>query len=201
MLIRTMPPRVPMPVPDPVITANEAAHAALRRFFAGEEGKREVLNQALLNYKLVGVQWRPASKPVPGEDLKPDPAVADETLRFPGIYYLANLMLETSHRLQYYSGVVQHPLPPPNAHLDVQDLITDFDAAGTPVANVMYREPGASGAPRAYNMGGCMGCHGQMQLKGYEFSFILRRGRVNAPEMDAAIRIPLAEMVHPGTDN
>jgi hypothetical protein len=53
------------------------------------------------------------------------------------------------------------------------------------------------GEAMGFNMGGCMGCHGQMQIKGYDFNFIFRRGRVNAPEMDVSIRTSLAEMVHP----
>jgi hypothetical protein len=41
-----------------------------------------------------------------------------------------------------------------------------------------------------------MGCHGQMQIKGYDFNFIFRRGRINAPETSASLRLPLADMVH-----
>ena len=183
-------------IPDPVVSANEVAHAAIRRFLASPEGRSEVIAPTLLNYKLVGVQWRPADKPVAGQDVT-GASETDEVLHYPGIYYLANMMLETSYRLQHYSGIVQHRLPAPNEQLDLQDLITDFDAQGAPVINMAYGEPGAVGGGRGYNMGGCMGCHGQIQLKGYDFSFILRRGRIVAPEMDVSIRLPLIDMVHP----
>jgi len=37
------------------------------------------------------------------------------------------------------------------------------------------------------NMGGCMGCHGNAQLNGDDFSFILLQGRVPEPETPTAI--------------
>lgn len=184
------------PIPEPVIAANEAAHEAIRHFL-GREVNAGAIPEALLNYKLVGVQWRPADKPNPGQDVRHDPQQPDETLRYPGIYYLANLMLETSYRLQNYSGVVQGHLPAPNQGLGVQDLVTDFDAGGAPVTNLVYGGHSPGGARSGYNMGGCMGCHGQIQLAGYDFNFIFRRGRVSKPEMDVSIRLPLIDMVHP----
>jgi len=178
-------------IAEPVIQANEMAHQAIREFVSHEENRGKI-PAVLMNYKLVGVQWRPADKPVPGQDVVADPNQPDEVLRYPSIYYLANLMLETSYRLQNYSGVVQSHLPAPNQQMPVQDLVSDFDAKGKPTFNV-YRDGQANG----FNMGGCMGCHGQMQLKGYDFNFIFRRGRVNKPEMDVSVREPLIDMVHP----
>jgi len=182
-------------IAQPVIEVNEVAHRAIREFNSidANHGKIPAM---LMNYKLVGVQWRPADKPVPGKDVVADPNQPDEVLRYPSIYYLANLMLETSYRLQNYSGVVQSHLPPPHQTMPVQDLITDFDVNGNPTYNVFR-----TGQPGGLNMGGCMGCHGQMQLKGYDFSFIFRRGRVNKPEMDVSIREPLIDMVHPGNEH
>lgn len=184
------------PIAEPVVTANEVAHAALRRFLQRSDS-REVLPQSLLNYRLVGVQWRPADKPVPGQDVEADPNQSNEVLRYTSIYYLANLTLETSYRLQNYSGTTQSHLPPPNHDLSVQDLVTDFDASGMPVKNLVYGGLSPDGQQPGFNMGGCMGCHGQIQLKGYDFNFIFRRGRVNKPEMDVSIRLPLIDMVHP----
>lgn len=183
-------------IPEPVIAANAAAHREIEQFLE-QPGLVGLVSPALLHYKLVGVQWRPADKPEPGKNVQHEGNQADETLRYPGIYYLANLMLETSHRLQNYSGSVQSHLPPPNADLGVQDLITDFDATGMPVKNLQFGGHRPDGTNPGYNMGGCMGCHGQMQAKGYDFNFILRRGRVSKPEMDVSIRIPLIDMVHP----
>lgn len=184
------------PIPDPVIAANAAAHQQIEAFLA-QPGQSGLLPSALLHYKLVGVQWKPADKPVPGEDVRYNASQSDEALRYPGVYYLANLMLETSYRLQNYSGQVQSHLPAPNQELGVQDLVTDFDASGRPVKNLQFDGRKPNGDRLGYNMGGCMGCHGQMQAKGYDFNFILRRGRVSRPEMDVSIRLPLIDMVHP----
>jgi len=183
-------------IAEPVAAVNKAAHQAIRQFLS-EDGNRGLIPETLLNYRLVGVQWRPANKPVPGEDVKPDPIQKDEVLRYPSIYYLSNLTMETSHRLQNFSGTVQAHLPPPNQNLGVQDLVTDFDPRGIPLTNVVNASPGSSEQSPLYNMGGCMGCHGQIQGKGYDFSFVFRRGRLNKPEMDVSIRLPLIDMVHP----
>ncbi|HMB58346.1 MAG TPA: hypothetical protein VKN35_00410, partial [Xanthomonadales bacterium] len=189
-------------IPPPVVAVNQAAHEAISAFLDQKEGfgaaGQNPIGDVLLNYKLVGIQWKPASKPVPGEDVVASHSESNPVLRYPLVYYLANTVLETSYRLQHYSGTVQAHLAPPNQDLDVQDLITDFDSEGKPVANVMYNGMKADGESFGFNMGGCMGCHGQMQIKGYDFNFIFRRGRVNAPEKDVSIRTSLADMVYPG---
>ncbi len=183
-------------IPEPVVKVNQAAHQALKAYFDVRKTQPGYLEKVLLNYKLVGVQWKPADKPVPGQDVLANPEQKNEVLRYPGVYYLANIVLETSYRLQNYSGVVQHHLPPPFDKFGVQDLVTDFDDQGLPFKNVMYNTHKPDGSVPGYNMGGCMGCHGQMQKTGYEFSFIFRRGRINAPEMGDAIRMSLIDMVH-----
>jgi len=65
----------------------------------------------------------------------------------------------------------------------------------------MYDGRIPDGKAPGYNMGGCMGCHGQMQLTGYDFSFIFRRGRVDAPEVVESIRTSLADMAHGRASN
>lgn len=183
-------------IPPPVIDVNEAAQETLKRYLGQHTGWNSGIPSSLVNYKLVGIQWKPANKPVPGQDLKPSPEEKDEVLRYPLIYYLANSALETSYRLQNYSGTVQPRLPPPYQELDVQDLLTDFDSRGKPVVNVAYAGLKPDGVNFGFNMGGCMGCHGQIQIKGYDFNFIFRRGRINAPETGDYLRKTLAEMVH-----
>jgi hypothetical protein len=183
-------------IPQPVIAANEAAHQSLRRFMDEDDQASEKIPSNLMNYKLVGIQWKPANKPVAGQDLQDMPDENNEVLRYHLIYYLANISLETSYRLQHYSGTVQPRLAPPYQDLDVQDLLTDFDTQGRPVKNVAYAGMKPDGEHTGFNMGGCMGCHGQMQIKGYDFNFIFRRGRINAPETSASLRLPLADMVH-----
>ena len=147
------------------------------------------------HYRLVGVQWRPADKPTPGKDLVDDPASPDEVLRHVSIYYLANIVIETSHRLQVWSGHVQRNLPPPYAKTPVGNLITDFNPDGSVVKNVQFDAQKPDGVSYGYNMGGCMGCHGQMQGRGFDFSFVLRRGRVAYPEVGQARRLPMSKMV------
>jgi hypothetical protein len=186
-------------IPQPVIEINQSAHQALRQYFSDNTRKAVHISESLVNYKLVGVQWKPADKPIPGQDLVASSSATNDVLRYPGIYYMANIVLETSYRLQNYSGVVQYHLEPPFESAGVQDLITDFDQHGEPVKNVMYDAKIPDGKTPGFNMGGCMGCHGQMQQRGYEFSFIFRRGRINAPETGDAIRTTLVDMVHPRT--
>jgi len=185
------------PIPQPVIDVNREAHQALRQYLDESPENRRLVEPALKHYKLVGVQWRPANKPRPGIDVVDDPDEPNEVLRYPAAYYLSNIMLETSYRLQHFSGKVQRALPPPNQDLDTQDLVTDFYGNGQPVKNVMYAGQKPDGHNAGFNMGGCMGCHGQIQIKGYDFSFIFRRGRINAPEVGESIRLPLSNMVYP----
>lgn len=183
-------------IPPPVIEVNAAAHQALQRFWDSGVSSAGMIPASLLNYKLVGIQWKPANKPVAGQDLQDTQAESDEVLRYHLIYYLANMAMETSYRLQYYSGTVQPRLAAPYQDLSVQDLLTDFDPQGNPVSNMVYAGMKPDGENAGFNMGGCMGCHGQMQLKGYDFNFIFRRGRIDAPETGPSLRIPLVDMVH-----
>lgn len=61
------------------------------------------------------------------------------------------------------------------AYNGLGNTITDFNADGTPTVNVMH-------AGNGYNLGGCMGCHGNAQRGGADFSFILLGGLVTAPD-------------------
>jgi hypothetical protein len=180
-----------LPIPETVVAVNAEAHAALRQY-AKDHG---IPVSPWAHYKLVGVQWRPANKPRPGQDLEPDLGNPNEVLAYPGIYYTSNMVIETSHRLQLWSGHIQRPLPPPNQDVPVNNLITDFTPDGAPVKNVQFDDQIPDGKKPGFNMGGCMGCHGQMQATGYGFSFILRRGRVTVPEIDDPRRPKLQDMI------
>ncbi len=179
------------PIPEPVIEVNRVAHAALETYLRAQGSDHSPWRY----YKLVSVQWRPADKPIPGEDWTGDPENPDDVLKYPAVYYQANITMETSHRLQRFSGLVQARLPTPYTKTPVQDLISDFDLDGTPVKNVQHNAAQPDGRIPGYNMGGCMGCHGQMQQAGYDFSFILRRGRVDAPEIDEVRRPTIQTML------
>ena len=86
--------------------------------------------------------------------------------------------MESDHILQVFSGKLDNPG-------DTNGLITDFyndlnnngqpSLEGTPDSNVPY--DGVN-----YNMGGCMGCHGNIAQLGADFSFIFNGSSVDSPE-------------------
>jgi hypothetical protein len=154
-------------IPPTIITANTAAHAAITAYDQGNG----IANSPWLYYKLVNVQYKPINK-VPGKDYTgPDAAT----------FYQANIVVETDYNLQVFSGRFQQQPPkkgaPPNGCVNTLgfDLITDFNCNGTPFYNTYFNGT-------ANNMGGCMGCHGNAQVGGADFSFILDGQRVAAPE-------------------
>jgi hypothetical protein len=167
-------------IPQDVIDANEAAHEAI----AAYNQANNIPSSPWEYYKLVNVQYQPINKPTPGEDYTGDDAAT---------YYQANIVVETDYNLQVFSGIFQpgttdvgnvgfnnavvDPANPSNTK-NIVGLITDFNNDGSPATNVYYNAQG-------YNMGGCMGCHGNAQAGGSDFSFILLGGRVPGPEVGA----------------
>lgn len=124
------------------------------------------------NYRLTNVQWKPLTK-TPGQDYAADGGGESAT------YYLSNSVIETNHILSKFSG--QFFGTPSN------NTITDFEKPqgaennGTQTINgVIYHKGIASGKGfdnvyykgAGYLMGGCMGCHGNQQVSGNDFSFI-----------------------------
>ncbi len=162
-------------IPETVIEANTEAHEAITTY----NGDNSLTNSPWLYYKLVSVQWQPIDKPTPGVDYTaPDAAT----------YYQANIVVETDYNLQVFSGrfqpgnadngtAVADPSDP-SVTKNILGLITDFNPDGTPAKNVVYNQ-------NEYNMGGCMGCHGNAQADfGSDFSFILLGAGFNdAPEV------------------
>jgi hypothetical protein len=159
-------------IPATVIDVNQTAHEAIMAY----NQANNLSDSPWLYYKLVNVQWQPIDKPTPGVDYTaPDAAT----------YYQANIVVETDYNLQVFSGRFQQgnqgtsddPSPggpfvftgDPTNPADrkyISGLITDFTFDGTPFKNVIYNN-------QAFNMGGCMGCHGNTQVSGHDFSFIL----------------------------
>lgn len=147
------------PIPAEVIAVNATAHQAIadymqQNFPAGTTSPWEY-------YKLVNVQSKPISGKVPGVNY----AGADAAT-----YYQANSAVETDYNLQVFSGRFSGK----------GNTITDYTDAtstspGVPFNNVVYDHS-------SYNMGGCMGCHGNAQHAGADFSFILLGGRVASPD-------------------
>jgi len=144
-------------IPQTIIDANATVHKAIKSY----NQANNIANSPWLYYKLVNVQAVPIDKPTPGVDYS-GPEVAT--------YYQANIMVETDYNLQVFSGQFQ-----PGNNPAQSGLITDFNTDGTPFHNVYNNG-------HAYNMGGCMGCHGNAQVGGADFSFIMEGQRVFKPE-------------------
>ena len=163
-------------IPDYVINANKAAHAAISTYLQ----KNHIQSAPWKYYKLINVQYLPYDKvittPRPNgslyESLPPftaqNPAASS--------YYLANIVVETNRSLQLFSGGLS-PLPK-------AAVVTDWNVDGTQHRNVYY-------GGRFYAMGGCMGCHGAAGQNrpgaAGDFSVILAIGRVKVPEIPSIV--------------
>lgn len=135
------------PIPKEVIDINKAAHDLI---------KKDDPNSPWLNYKLVNVQWVPLTKNAPGLPYEGEMA---------STYYLSNEVVETNYNLQSFSGQLQ----PLTNKQEARGLITDFDKHSGSISerwNILYKNQG-------FNMGGCLGCHGNAANEGTDFSFIL----------------------------
>jgi hypothetical protein len=150
------------PTPPDVIAVNLAAHVAITSY----DTANGIGNSPWLYYKLVSVQ----ASPFDVSAISPT-----DPVHGPAVFFQANIMVETNYTLQQFQGriagsgaptAVRAPLlPPPN-------VVTPTNPSG--VAGV--------------NMGGCMGCHGNAQVKsGTDFSFILAEGPTPYPETPSAL--------------
>lgn len=147
------------PILRDVVLANQAAHRAIAAYVQASTSPNS--GSPWLYYKLVNVQSAPIAGKIPGQDYtKADAAT----------FYQANSVVETDYNLQVFSGRFY-----PGSYASLANTITDFNADGTPFVNVAHGGHG-------FNMGGCMGCHGNAQQGGGDFSFILLGGRVAAPD-------------------
>jgi hypothetical protein len=155
------------PIPSTIISVNQAAHAAItaynNQYNAGKPNP-------WLAYKLINVQSMPMTK-TPGVLY----TGADSAT-----FYQSNDVVETNYNLQFFSGrLVTNP--------SYGQLMSDYNAGPTPPATTQFlntfflKTPNGSSVA-TYNMGGCMGCHGNAQQAGDDFSFILNVGRNDAPE-------------------
>ena len=92
-------------------------------------------------------------------------------------------MVETNYTLQQFQGRS-------STSADGSGAPTAVPATGVPPPNVIAPP---TGAVQGFNMGGCMGCHGNAQSKGFDFSFILQEGFTTSPETPSALEGPGAE--------
>ena len=157
-------------IPTPIINANIAAHNAIKKY----NSDNNITDSPWENYKLVNIQYQPFNF----DDI-------DDANNLQSTYYQANIVVETNYTLQKFSG---------------QQIATGSEAGqtsnyanGVPFYNIHI--PNGE-KYNTLNMGGCMGCHGNAQAAGTDFSFMLRGGPViepDAPEIDSTNAAILAK--------
>lgn len=152
------------PIPREIVGVNAIAQQAIKSYPTGA-------SSPWWHYKLVNVQYQPYSNEVPGQPFTGrDPSSGNN----PANFYLANIVVETNRSLQHFQGSL-HDL------IVQSDYASQFPPAGQTGShkNMVYRSPSAlpTAIGKAYDMGGCMGCHGaQGQTAQGNFSVILARG-------------------------
>lgn len=163
-------------IPDDIISVNKLAHSAIDAYTNDEFGKTAP-RSPWKYYKLVNVQ----SKPIPGKVAGVDYQGADAAT-----YYQANSVIETDYNLQDFSGRFFAKF---SSNDPDKFTITDYDLPGKdsaqskkPFNNLLYPNL-MTNQSSSVNMGGCMGCHGNVELGGADFSFILAGGRVHLPDV------------------
>lgn len=157
-------------IPAAIISANKAFQAAIIRY----DQQNGVTGSPWRYYKLVNVQWKPLTKEIPGNPFGKGHGKPGTPYVGPNVesYYLSNIVVETDYNLQVFSGILLIPDA-------TNGLITDFDLAGATYGQPAYNVPFAG---LNYNMGGCMGCHGNAAKGGNDFSFIFKKSSVSSPE-------------------
>lgn len=145
------------PILPGTVAVNNAVHAAIRRANP---------NSVWLNYQLIGTQFQAITvPPMPIQGNQNDPTNIGQPL------FLANLVIETNVGLQNFQG-----LPPATkaiAHFQGNVPGNGALAFNRTTNNLSFNSSG-------YNMGGCMGCHGVAQSRGFSFSFVLLGGQAGA---------------------
>lgn len=165
------------PIPAAVIAANTAAHAAI----AAYNQQHGIASSPWQYYKLINVQYQPIAGKQPGVNYSgPDSSN----------FYQANAVVESNTNLQTFSGMFQPSFvdSATGAKVSRPGTITDWCAinnlgpgctANGPFYNVLN-------AGHGFNMGGCMGCHGNAQVTGSDFSFILGASPYGNPTVQVA---------------
>ena len=127
-----------------------------------------------LNYHLVGTQFQAVDLNI--ADTLQGPS--NDPTRIGQPAFLANLAIETNLGLQFFQG------QPPTITVIGNYLKTPANPKNPLSSNhaLAFARNNANTAFKGtgYNMGGCMGCHGVAQSKGYGFSFVLLDGYLGA---------------------
>jgi hypothetical protein len=171
---------------NPIVAVNKDIHSLIKTYGYNNGTKN---SNDWLNYKLVNVQWIPAgnsSQKVPGR-LYGDTSGGVKPLIPVESYYLSNSLVETNMILSAFSGQFGPASPIQGDYPDgfsitdfYYDLPTKYTNNNTGKSKsittvVPFYNIFVTGGP--YNMGGCMGCHGNATVGGKDASFILQ----NAP--------------------
>lgn len=168
---------------NPIIAVNQDIHNLIKTY------GYNTTNNVWLNYKLVNVQWVPAgnkNQKTPGR-LYGDPSLGAKPIIPVESFYLSNSLVETNMILSAFSGQFAGSFGDGLSITDFYDEAVTYSnynmnnmsgnpqtitkPVGAPFYNIYTR-----GGP--YNMGGCMGCHGNTTVNGgSDASFILGHGR------------------------
>ncbi len=159
----------------PIIQVNQDIHSLIAQYGFNKT------NNVWLNYKLVNVQWVPAGNKIqktPGKIYGDTSGGAKPSIAVES-FYLSNSLVETNMVLSAFSGQFG-----PFGNYDGFS-ITDYYFSQTKYTNNNMSGPSVTknvgdpfynvytkGGP--YNMGGCMGCHGNAAVFGSDSSFILK---------------------------
>ncbi|MDB5093737.1 MAG: hypothetical protein JWO85_1838 [Candidatus Eremiobacteraeota bacterium] len=174
------------PIPQTIVDVNHSVQGSI---VAYEKAHGFATPSPLTHYKLVNVQYVPYDNPQPGPFAGNDPTTSNN----PASFYLANIVVETNRSLQLFNGGLVNSL--------VQGQYQGrFESPPTMLpGNPTHKQTLYAG--HAYNMGGCMGCHGSQGQnpagQAGNFSVILARGGANNqfPEPPAPIATTGAQPV------
>ena len=148
---------------------NDQVHQALG--CTGGEG-----DPVWCNYQLVGTQFQAID--IDGLPAQPPPANPNDPTGIGQPLYLANLVIETNDGLQQFQGLP--PFPDVIAHFQPKVMAENVNAFVRDGKNLVSHLSPTEGKATGVNMGGCMGCHGVAQLRGFSFSFVLEDGQAGA---------------------
>lgn len=146
----------------PILPGTANSNAAVHRAIAQVNP-----SSVWLNYQLIGVQFQPMNSLPETSQIANhnDPTGIGQPV------FLANSVIETNVGLQNFRGLP--PLVAPIAKYQPYIQPTRSLSFNRNTPNVTFGQTG-------YNMGGCMGCHGVAQTKGFSFSFVLLGGQRGA---------------------
>jgi hypothetical protein len=154
-------------IPNEIIAVNTQAHAAI----AAYSSANGVAGSPWGYYKLVNVQPQPFNQ----ADITPTTggSVANSP-RGRATFFQANIVVETDYTLGQFAGVLIQSGAETGQ-------TSNFNNPGKTQPAFNVHIPNGTSYNR-HNMGGCMGCHGNAQVAGTDFSFILNFGPILKPD-------------------